>query len=141
MWLEKTLLLCFLAGVVYILVLAGSFTPVLDNRVLVGPFIMPPCGFKISTGVPCIACYMTRSFALMARGRILEAASLQPMGAVLFSLLALSVPALLFALFRKKSMWPLVESWPWMRILQALILLTLASWAYTIAMELAGRNP
>ena len=141
MWLEKTLILCLLAGVLYVLVLAGSFTPVMNNRVLVGPFIMPPCGFKTSTGVPCIACYMTRSFALMARGRVLEAASLQPMGAVLFSLLVLSVPALLFALVRRKSMWPLVEAWPWKRILQALVLLTLASWAYTIVMELAGRNP
>jgi len=140
-WSEKIVILCLLALVLYILFLSWSFVPVMNNRFLVGPVVFPPCGFKMTTGLPCISCYMTRSFALMVRGRILEAIRLQPMGALLFSLVALSVPALFLALIRRESVWPILETWPWKRFILFLVLGALASWGYTILMEVNGWNP
>jgi hypothetical protein len=43
-----------------------------------------PCGFKRVTGYPCPTCGMTTSFALLARGRFLAGARVQPFGALLF---------------------------------------------------------
>ncbi len=44
---------------------------------------LPPCGFLTMTGLPCPSCGMTTAFALVVRGRLLEAARAQPMGAIL----------------------------------------------------------
>ena len=140
-WPEKILILVVLALVVALLALSNSFVPVLDHAALVGPVLIPPCGFRMSTGIACPTCFMTRSFALMARGRVIEAATLQPMGALLWSLLALSVPFLIIALFKTGSVWPLLERSPWKRIFLVLFLLTLASWGYTIARDLTGVSP
>lgn len=47
---------------------------------------LTPCGFLLSTGIPCPTCGMTTSFALMARGDLRAAVKTQPAGAVLFVL-------------------------------------------------------
>ncbi len=44
---------------------------------------LPECGFLSRTGHPCITCGMTTSFALMARGSILQAFATQPAGAIM----------------------------------------------------------
>jgi len=44
---------------------------------------LPPCGFLMATGLPCLTCGMTTSFTLAVEGRWLEALIAQPMGAVL----------------------------------------------------------
>jgi hypothetical protein len=140
-WPEKIVILVVLSVIVFLLLLSHSFVPILENRTVSGPFYIPPCGFRISTGVPCPTCYMTRSFALMARGRILEAVWLQPMGALLWAIAAVSVPVLLVALFCPRPVTPVLERWPFRRIILALFLLTLAAWGYTIARELTIGPP
>ncbi|MBN2489271.1 MAG: DUF2752 domain-containing protein [Planctomycetes bacterium] len=141
LWPEKTVILCLLALTLYWLSLSFAFTPVHGNRAVIGPVVLPPCGFKVSTGLPCPTCYMTRSFTLVARGRILAALALQPMGAILWLVLALSVPVLLVALALPRPLGPLVERWPWKSILLVFFLLILASWGYTIARDLGASGP
>jgi hypothetical protein len=141
LWPEKLVILCLLALAIYLLSLSFAFVPIHGNRAVIGPVLLPPCGFKISTGVPCPTCYMTRSFALMARGRILTAFELQPAGAILWTLLALAVPVLLVALVVPRPVWPLVERWPWKSIFLAFFLLILAGWGYTIGRDLSAPGP
>jgi len=140
-WPEKIVILVVLSAIVSLLLLSHSFVPILENRALRGPFYIPPCGFRLQTGVPCPTCYMTRSFALMARGRILEAVRMQPMGALLWAIAALSVPVLLVALVYPRPVTPALEQWPIRRIILVLFLLTLAAWGYTIARELTIGPP
>lgn len=82
---------------------------------------------------------MTRSFALMTRGRVTDALALQPAGAVFWIALALLVPALGWLLVRRASMWPLVERVRWRLVFLALFLMTISAWGYTIARDLVSR--
>lgn len=93
----------------------------------------------MSTGVPCPTCYMTRSFALMARGRVSDAFALQPLGAVLWVVLALLLPVLGWLLVRRASMWPLLEGVRWRFVFLALFLMTIGAWGYTMARDLSLR--
>jgi hypothetical protein len=79
---------------------------------------------------------MSRSFALMARGRVGDAFALQPMGALLWIGLALSVPLLGWLLVRRASMWPLVERVRWRLVILILFLMTIGAWGYTMARDL-----
>ncbi len=45
---------------------------------------LPPCSFKVNTGLPCPSCGMTTSMAAMAHGRFADAFAAQPFGVVLF---------------------------------------------------------
>ena len=44
---------------------------------------LPPCGFVLTSGLPCPTCGMTTSFALIMHGRPLDAVIAQPAGAAL----------------------------------------------------------
>ena len=44
---------------------------------------MPPCGFHVSTGLPCATCGMTTAFAHAVRGEMAAALSVQPAAAAL----------------------------------------------------------
>ncbi|MFQ5425198.1 MAG: DUF2752 domain-containing protein [Phycisphaerae bacterium] len=44
---------------------------------------LPPCGFMVTSGLPCPTCGMTTSFSLMMHGHPLAAVIAQPAGAVL----------------------------------------------------------
>ena len=136
LWPEKTLILAVLAGVLYLLGLSFAFEPILNDRALSGPLLLPPCGFHTATGLPCPTCYMTRAFVLMAHGRVADAVVFQPLGAALWVALALAVPVLLVGLFWPRSVWPFLENRPWRRILWFLFLFALASWGYTIVREI-----
>lgn len=45
---------------------------------------LPPCSFKVNTGLPCPSCGMTTSMAAMAHGQIADAFAAQPFGVLLF---------------------------------------------------------
>jgi hypothetical protein len=137
LWPEKVLILAVIAVIVFLLYMSVALVPIHDGEALVGPVLLPPCGFRISTGVPCPTCYMTRSFALMARGRVLEAIFLQPMGAFLWLGGALLLPVLGWLLVRRTSMWPLLERVRWRLVMLVLFLMTIGAWGYTMARDLA----
>ena len=45
---------------------------------------LPPCGFLVDHGVPCISCGMTTAFAAMAHGMPILALRSNPFGVLLF---------------------------------------------------------
>jgi hypothetical protein len=55
------------------------------------------CTFRALTGLPCPSCGMTRSFDWLARGRLLDALAVNPIG---FALAAFSAVGLLYLLAR-----------------------------------------
>ena len=59
--------------------------------------LLNPCGFKQKYDLPCPTCSMTTAAISFACGRIFESFSIQPGGAVLCSLLAVSGFLALFA--------------------------------------------
>ncbi len=77
------------AGVVFLFVSAsfGLFWVSGHYKITLWPF---PCGFKQRYGLPCPGCGITTSAVTFAQGRILDAFYIQPAGALLCCLLALS---------------------------------------------------
>lgn len=52
---------------------------------------LPPCGFLLTTRLPCATCGMTTAFALAAHGQLFDALVTQPAGALLALLAAIMV--------------------------------------------------
>lgn len=53
---------------------------------------LPPCLFRAHTGLPCPACGLTTCFSLLAHGYLRSGVYCHPVGALLFTLVCLSVP-------------------------------------------------
>jgi hypothetical protein len=63
---------------------------------------LPPCNFKVTTGLPCPACGMTTSFALLVRGDVVNSLRANAVGTLLavFSLLVIPWCLISFVLGR-----------------------------------------
>ena len=98
--------------------------------------LMPPCGFRWLTGLPCPFCGMTTAFAHMARGELgaaLGAHALGPLAYVLAWVLGLRA---LLGLLRGT---PLVPERLRSRLTgQVVLALLLAAWAVNIVRHFAG---
>ena len=139
-WPEKILILVVLALVVALLALSYSFVPVLDHAALVGPVLIPPCGFRMSTGIACPTCFMTRSFALMARGQVAQALLAQPIGAAGFVACVLLLPVAIGAAVTGKDALRHFTGLLWNARLSWVIVGMLgAAWVFKIALTLMRR--
>lgn len=93
---------------------------------------LEPCGFLARTGRPCPGCGVTTSLALLARGRLREAAGLQPLGPA--SLAAL-VAAALWGARRHLGGDDLARAFGhlrWRRMVAWSSALVLAAWTYKL---------
>lgn len=92
-----------------------------------------PCGFILTTGMPCPTCGMTTSFALMMHAKPIEAVLTQPAGAVLclatMGTLLLSVRVALTGLAPNVN-WDRLGP---IRIMLGFGLLLLAGWGFKMA--------
>ena len=101
-------------------------------------FGVPECGFKLSTGLPCLTCGMTTAFTYAVRGDLITAFFLQPFGAFL------SVAAATFSLIFGWALWSGMSLDPigrfiWRpRIVFPLIAFLVISWLYNVATTLSG---
>ena len=104
-----------------LVVLAGACTlpPGADGWGPGGRWRLPPCGFKLATGLllgralPCATCGFTHVFSYAAHGQFRDAVRMQPAGALLFlAMLALMADAAQ-SLFTTRS-W-LIENRRWWR--------------------------
>ena len=100
-----------------------------------------PCGFKMSTGLPCISCGMTTSFAYVADGNLAAAFLTQPAG----SLLALGCAMLsilsLWSLVSGMSLAPAGLMLARPAAVVAVIVTLLGSWAYTLTLAFLHGPP
>jgi hypothetical protein len=72
------------AGALGILIVACLLTPASEGYGTHLALGLPPCGFRVWTGLPCPTCGLTTAFALLARGRIVAALHAHPLGLPLF---------------------------------------------------------
>lgn len=97
---------------------------------------LPPCGFKLATGLPCATCGMTTAFTYAAHGQFISSFLTQPAGALLALLTAMLLIVSGYATVTGISLSPLGRTlWRW-QVVAALIALILAGWAYTLGITL-----
>lgn len=53
---------------------------------------LPPCTFKVMTGIPCPSCGMTTSFALLVRGDVLNSLRANAVGTILAAVCLAFIP-------------------------------------------------
>lgn len=82
--------------------LFGRGARILAGIAIAGSFVMPPdgigftlCLFKRATLLPCPGCGLTRSFACISHGRLLDAAHYHPFGPLLYVWACLALVATL----------------------------------------------
>lgn len=93
---------------------------------------MPPCGFLMTTGMPCATCGMTTAFALAADGRFVDALITQPLGAVLALLTAMLFWVGLWAAAVGADLSAFFARLANLRMVVLLVALVLGAWAYKI---------
>lgn len=90
------------------------------------------CGWPTAYGIPCPTCGMTTSFALMVRGRAIQAFLVQPLGAILalatIATLLLGIQALITDRIWRLNTYRCTP----LRIIFGGVLITLAAWGYKI---------
>ncbi|HEX2675082.1 MAG TPA: DUF2752 domain-containing protein [Polyangiales bacterium] len=94
---------------------------------------LPPCTFRELTKLPCPGCGLTTAFAHMVRGELVDALAANPLGAVLFALVALALPASLWAAARDFPLSPTLSRLRLERVALVLAVFGFASWAVRIA--------
>lgn len=99
-----------------------------------------PCGFLVTTGLPCPTCGMTTAFANAARGHLLQAVWAQPMGAmlaILTAVLACVAVVVMITGRRLEINWYRINP---MRVLVAGIVLFLGSWVFKLVVVLLSHR-
>ena len=84
-------------GCLGVLVVAVILKPSPTGITTHGGLGLPPCGWEAATGMPCMTCGMTTSFAWAVRGNLLASLWVQPFGTVLALLCAVVCWAGLYA--------------------------------------------
>jgi hypothetical protein len=87
---------------------------------------LPPCLFRVLTGLPCPSCGLTTAFAHMARLEITDALRAHALGPLLFALTLLLIPL---------STWGMLRAWP---VAHAIKRLRVARLAAIIAAAVLG---
>jgi hypothetical protein len=93
---------------------------------------LPPCPFLLLTGIPCLSCGLTTSFAHAARLHFYESLITQPFGLILFWLTVLSIPLSLYFIHRHISWSQMINRIKSSPALYGLIAIHLLSWIYKI---------
>ena len=99
-----------------------------------------PCGFILTTGLPCPTCGMTTAFSHTVRGRLIAAFLAQPAGMLLALATIVTFATSLWVLVvGRMPRWPLrLAMWlsPY-RLLLILLVVLLAAWGFKLAWGLA----
>ena len=132
------------AGLVFLVVvgLFGFFRLAANGKIDIG-LLLGPCGFKQRYGLPCPTCGITTSAVAFAQGKIFESFYIQPAGALLCCVLAVSaflalftaVFGVYFSFIRRFFIEVKIK-----HIILALIIIVASGWAVTLARALAGSN-
>jgi len=99
---------------------------------------LPPCGFELATGAPCMTCGMTTAFSHAADGNLPASFFTQPTGALLAVLVAAGAIVSGWALISGMALGPLFSWLMRPRHAVLLVVLLLAGWAYKMAIHLGG---
>jgi hypothetical protein len=93
---------------------------------------LPPCGMYATTGVPCATCGMTTAFSHAAHGRLIDAFTTQPAGALLAMATAMALLISVWALVTGMSLTPLASIVWRPRTVFAGAAVVIVAWIYKI---------
>ena len=101
---------------------------------------LPPCTFVDVTGVPCPACGMTTSFALLVRGDVVNSLRANWVGTLLASFCALAIPWALVSIVRGKPLIVRSLEKALIGVIVTLLVLMFVRWAVVVWLVLTGRS-
>lgn len=90
--------------------------------------LTPGCLFRRLTGLPCLLCGITRSFAAASHGRLAEAFRYHLLGPPLFCLVVVFNLGLLLERVIGKRLFPRPDEKAWGRIMKAALALLVVAW-------------
>lgn len=96
------------------------------------------CGWLSRSGIPCMTCGMTTSFALVADGRLLAALWVQPFGTVLALLTVFVFWVAGYIAVTARPVWRLLPRWPAGYTALLVGLAAGLAWGWKIAIHLLG---
>ena len=99
---------------------------------------LQPCGWAARGGLPCPSCGMTTSFAWLVRGHLAASFYVQPMGAILGLITAMTFWASLYIAITAKPAHRLLQMVPAGYWLVPLMLFGLLAWGWKILLRLNG---
>ncbi len=127
------------AAALAVLIVAATLEPAAGGMGTHKALGLPPCGFLENTGLPCLSCGMTTAFALVVRGRFVEAAVAQPMGMMLAIALAAVVAPAAYVAVTGSPLHRLIRTDRPGRWIVGLGLALIAAWAWKIALVVLSR--
>lgn len=95
---------------------------------------LPPCGLLRATGLPCMTCGMTTSFAHLAEGQVWQSLVVQPAGTVVALLTAIGFWVCAYITVTGRPSARLLNMVPWARILFSVLGIVILGWIYKIVM-------
>lgn len=126
-------------GSLAILLLASQLDPSPSGVETHRQLGLPPCGLLQTTGVPCMTCGMTTSFAHLANGHLWQSLVTQPGGTVLALVAAIIVWAGGYIAVTGRPSARLLNMVPWSRILFSLLGVVLVAWVYKIVVVMNAK--
>lgn len=121
-----------------VLTLASQLTPSAGGTGTHEQIGLNPCQWQLRTGVPCLSCGMTTSFAHFSQGRLLSGLYTQPMGFVLAVLTAMAVWSGGYIAITGRPAHRIAYFLPGGAILWSLAGLALLAWGWKILIQLQG---
>jgi Protein of unknown function (DUF2752) len=93
---------------------------------------LPPCTFRVVTGVPCPSCGMTTSFALLMRGDLVNSLRANSVGTLLALFWLALIPWGLLSAWRAKPVWvrSVERTLTW--VVLVFLVLTLLRWGFVL---------
>lgn len=140
-WIHQLINFVLFAGSTGTLAVAASLEPSPQGYGTHTQLGLHVCGFLQSTGIPCVTCGYTTSFALAAHGHILQSLLNQPAAGALAILTAMTAVVSGYALLRGLSLRPLLYALfsPWPVLAASAVVL--AAWVYKLVLVLRMVNP
>ena len=92
--------LVFLGLPLFVVITAFTLTPDPAGHGTHTQLGLPPCGFLVTTGLPCPGCGLTTSFSHMVRLEVVGAARANPFGVALFLVTFFTIPIAAIGLVR-----------------------------------------
>ena len=128
------------AGCLAVLIIAATLDPSPTGIGSHRKMGLEPCQFEFRTGVPCVTCGMTTSFAHFVRGQILASLYVQPMGMALALTTAMLFWAALYVAATGRPLHRLLRFFPSKVFLIPLFTLTILAWTWKIWIHLTARD-
>jgi hypothetical protein len=132
----RVLLVLLAVLLVVVFTVAVSLNPYKDGHVWYGEthrqLGLPPCSFKLATGLPCPSCGMTSSFALLMHGDLVNSLKANAAGTLLALVCLAFIPWALTCAIRGRRYLIMSFEWALVRLVVVFLVLMLARWAIVL---------